>query len=120
MPREIKFRAWENNSMRYDFWQRCDLGNYLNSKGVFKNIIVMQYTGLKDKNNKEIYEGDILEWENAYIIPQHGFVEWNTEYGWWGINNLPSSAMATSMKQSKSTFAVIGDIYSTPNLLESK
>lgn len=59
--REIKFRAWENERMRHDFWQRCDLGNYLNGKGVFKDVIVMQYTGLKDKNGKEIYENDFFD-----------------------------------------------------------
>ena len=64
--RKIKFRAFENGKMRYDFWQRCDLGNYLNSVGVFKDIKIMQFTGLLDKNGKEIYEGDIVGEERVY------------------------------------------------------
>ena len=61
MNREIKFRVWKNNTM-------LQVGD-----GVLKEIyfdennwnedkdgVLMQYIGLKDKNGKEIYEGDIL------------------------------------------------------------
>jgi len=52
MSREIKFRAWDKESM----WQP-DLG----SLPADNTNILMQYTGLKDKNGKEIYEGDIVK-----------------------------------------------------------
>lgn len=67
--RTIKFRAWHNTDKAMSepfmlndisFWEVTDY----KSKMTFKlsQCGLMQYTGLKDKNGKEIYEGDVLEW----------------------------------------------------------
>ena len=62
--REIKFRFWYKGEMLSDLttWTD-DYTEMLNEtiKYIKKDGILMQYTGLKDKNGKEIYEGDIIE-----------------------------------------------------------
>lgn len=68
MKREIKFRIWDGDSLTEIggyFWEEegvsdFDLANLPNG------LVLMQYTGLKDKNGIEIYEGDIVRYLTVY------------------------------------------------------
>ena len=69
MMREIKFRVWDKRFNRYAIAEDIRLniatgethGKY--SGGNCNDWILEQYTGLQDKNGKEIYEGDRVKWD---------------------------------------------------------
>jgi len=57
MNREIKFRVWDE---KYNQWDTSPLTINPAESVVKQGRVIQQYTGLTDKNGKEIYEGDIL------------------------------------------------------------
>ncbi len=111
--REIRFRAWQPKLQR--MWHNELLSLPLGDLNR-DDLIFMQYTGLKDKNGKEIYEGDILRLD-SWTEPQE--VTWN-ECGFCltykGLNASIHYIHHAGIKQA----TIIGNIYENPDLLTSK
>lgn len=122
--REIKFRAWRKNKKSMAFRGVFDRNWYTDPKGgkcmdgihpSDKNTMeVMQYTGLKDKNGAEIYEGDILE-STIFICPVH--VDYFDELAMYRLSARGDDC-GDFIEYEANTFEVIGNIYETPELLK--
>jgi uncharacterized phage protein (TIGR01671 family) len=142
--RQIKFRVFWNGSL----WNQDQIGSIRYSDGKIYEIhlnhehgdnswngdtwtrsddfVLEQFTGLLDKNGKEIYEGDIIrsgDNEICDVVVEFGdtydFDSENGYYGWFGryINNDGCCQINQSIKY---TSEVIGNIHENPDLLEVK
>lgn len=128
--REIKFRAWdkEEKTMIYDVEKTYDYGckGYGALETSFGDLLenekfeVMQFTGLYDKNGKEIYEGDIIEkngWEGEYykVVYRDGCF-----YADALFPRLPPPLRNKYLKLDEHQFYVSGNVHDNSSLLEVK
>jgi uncharacterized phage protein (TIGR01671 family) len=133
--REIKFRLWDNglpvmihdasinwyNGKQYVDWDEgtCELAaSDMADQGVF----LMQYTGLKDKNGAEIYEGDIImvcNWGGSGEELGITSVVWDIYGNGWRYAS-GSRDLAEEDCDEFRNVEVIGNIHENPELLESE
>ncbi len=131
--REIKFRAWDSKNDIMRDWDYIRTEWTLTILNGDHNTEIMQYTGLKDKNSKEVFEGDVFEWRpkkgdtciqsNFDPLPLRKVVYWNTEDAEWNMKNYemePCHSGFTFSKKNLETMAeIIGNIHENPELLKS-
>ena len=136
--REIKFRIWDERAKQYADTKKCVyiVGVLHNNKIVLGfdspkseyslGLVLEQFTGLLDKNGKEIYEGDILK-----VINPNGeedsvcIVKYDDEAGAYpyepkyGFDNFDITSIGWS-KQYDYNFEIIGNIHDNPELLKGE
>jgi uncharacterized phage protein (TIGR01671 family) len=132
--RELKFRAWDGNKMHYPqiigingevfSWDhdRSWLHNcqyWDGEEGFIDAPNLMQFTGLKDKNGKEIYEGDIIQYFDKIVA----VVVWQ-DYGGWSYKWIDPTYIKVRQHNPEPFFhnislaEVVGNIYEHPELLK--
>ena len=132
MQREIKFRFWGKFGELNEEKDECENEMLYGDKFCFQNaepidilfsdksFIAMQYTGLKDKNGKEIYEGDILyndfnakgivKFVNGMFVVYFEYTE--------SVFSKDYDRMTTRLISVNSVTRIIGNIYENPELVE--
>lgn len=129
--RDIKFRAWSKSDNKY--YYRVLVGNTDNTDDqyVCSSVydgdkwvhfdeycgVIEQYTGLKDKNGTEIYEGDVVKVEGDGEIYR---VKWiRSGFGLEPRYNSPRYPVLGNVELRRK-IEVIGNIHENPGLLEEK
>jgi len=125
--RELKFRAWDNKrrqwlslvnlhmdmtgTLFWSFGGECNFWGEPEKEG----IILMQFTGLKDKNGKEIYEGDMLRPIIMNGCITDGIVEFKR--GCFIVRQIGAEGLYDCLNTFRN-FEIIGNIHENPELLE--
>ena len=126
--REIKFRAWDKEFKEILylgeggedilFFENGNIYLTENHDGngfVMENFILMQYTGLKDKNGKEIYEGDIVKIGYVGDVVSLEVIAWEPPYLLQKVKGNPEHKV---VDDDLSYSEVVGNIYENGELIK--
>ena len=117
-----RYRAWDNWRERMSVVDRI----YIDTKGVrlhddfgeywrdLNDVNLMQSTGLRDKNGKEIFEGDIIDSEDGILS---GIVEFRPDLGMFVSTLIKYNNFERLCNVADSVY-IIGNIYTNPELAE--
>ena len=125
--REIKFRAWDLKTKtmhtveNINFCGRETVTVQYNpvKKICLDSVLLMQYTGAKDKNGVEIYEGDIIRHQSGKYGTDFE-IKWSPILCGFTAMQIESGHPSPQLNQGTMCyFEVVGNIYENPELVES-
>jgi uncharacterized phage protein (TIGR01671 family) len=123
--RDLKFRAWDKSQKYMAYQGSADLETLSSFMFHFGEDIVLQSTGFLDKNENEIFEGDILsDWNEVDGKQVQSFLQvfWCDKDGCWKLdssfNQDKSSGDLLSEELSSLVYDISGNIYENPDLLK--
>jgi uncharacterized phage protein (TIGR01671 family) len=118
--REIKFRAWDSIQKNWTKSPYPIAAQFSETEVGFDDdqgkYILMQYTGLKDKNGKEIYEGDIVCYVDNIVVENIGGYYRTEPEGIFVEVKIPDIYLFDESLYEE--LEIIGNIYENPDLIK--
>ena len=116
----FRFRAWGKKLNR---WYPIDGTDSMSIFDEESGLEIMQFTGLHDKNGKEIWEGDVLSWQGADDEYTRGHVFFERGSFWICFTEKPHIAYSETLSdhlEDRRDSEVLGNVYENPELLGEK